>query len=327
MMPLDLSVALKHLPQARIAVACSGGLDSIALLYAACAAGLQPIALHIDHGIHPESAVWASQLEQTCAQYGAAFASERLAELASDMPSLENAARNARYAALARLCEQYGVDTLLLAHHANDQAETVLLNLLRGSGLSGIGMPAVRQMGSVQLHRPWLNVSRREIAAYAAQHALRWIEDPSNLDETIRRNAMRHTVWPVLEGVEPRALSSVLRFAQLAHAAASTETALVNTCLQPHLLVNNAANNNEYGITEQGIDWRTAAKPHTAAVQATLLRGWLAHIGCRAPTQARLYAMLAQLNAQTGDGLRCSHGGYDFVYRERRLWATVHNRT
>jgi tRNA(Ile)-lysidine synthase len=303
-----LTASLKHIPSP-VAVACSGGLDSVALLHAACEAGLKPLALHIDHGIHPDSAAWAAQVEQIAKQFGAAFASVRVSGLAGDMPSLENAARNARHAALARLCDAHGLQTLLLAHHANDQAETVLLNLLRGSGLAGVGMPASRQMGTTTWLRPWLQIPRSSIEAYAAHHQLAWIEDPSNKDQSLRRNAVRHTLWPVVQAVEPRALPSLLRFASIAQEAASTEQALAQQCLQAHLKNGN------------GLDWYAASKGHTLAVQAALLRAWLGQLACKPPSHARLLGMLNQLNARTGDGLRCSHEGWAFEYAARVLWA------
>jgi tRNA(Ile)-lysidine synthase len=308
-MPLSHLTASIKQTSSPVAVACSGGLDSIALLHAACGAGLKPIALHIDHGIHPDSAAWAQQVQTTALQFGAGFASVRVSGLAGDMPSLENAARNARHAALARLCDAHGIHTLLLAHHANDQAETVLLNLLRGSGLGGVGMPSSRTVGSSTWLRPWLQVSRKEIEAYAAQHGLSWIEDPSNTDETLRRNAVRHTLWPVVQAVEPRSLPSLLRFASIAQEAASTEQALALQCLQPHLKNGN------------GLDWYAASKGHARTVQAALLRAWLGLLGCKPPSQARLLGMLDQLNARTGDGLRCSHEGWAFEYGARLLCA------
>jgi tRNA(Ile)-lysidine synthase len=310
MPPPLLNAALKDI-LTPVAVACSGGLDSVALLHAACALGLQPIALHIDHGIHSDSAAWVMQVQAMAAQFGARFACIRVTGLSSDMPSLENAARNARHVALTQLCEQHGIKTLLLAHHANDQAETVLLNLLRGSGLGGVGMPASRTVGDTTWLRPWLPVPRKAIEAYAAQHELSWIEDPSNHDETLRRNAVRHTLWPVLEGVEPRALPSLLRFASIAQEAANTEHALALQCLQLHLKPNH------------GLDWYAASKGQSPAVQAALLRAWLGLLGCKPPSQARLLGMLNQLNARTGDGLRCSHEGWKFIYVARVLWAKV----
>jgi tRNA(Ile)-lysidine synthase len=301
-----------------IAVACSGGLDSVALLHAACGAGLKPLALHIDHGIHPDSAAWAEQVQHTAAQFGAGFACERVSGLSGDTPSLENAARNARHAALKRLCEQYSIKTLLLAHHANDQAETVLLNLLRGTGLGGVGMPQSRTVGDTTWLRPWLHLPRKDIEAYAAQHGLKWIEDPSNTDQTLRRNAVRHTLWPVVQAVESRALPSLSRFADIALEAANTEHALAAMCLKPYVKEKDGLSGLNSSL---GLDWFAVSKHQTPSVQASLLRAWLAQLGCKPPTQARLLGMLDQLNARTGDGLRCSHEGWGFEYRERILFA------
>jgi tRNA(Ile)-lysidine synthase len=341
------TTALKHIPTP-VAVACSGGLDSVALLHATClatsAAGLQPMALHIDHGIHPNSAAWAAQVQATAAQFGSGFASERVIGLSGDMPSLENAARNARHAALKRLCEQHGIKTLLLAHHANDQAETVLLNLLRGTGLGGVGMPQSRLVGDTTWLRPWLHLPRASIEAYAAQHQLSWLEDPSNTDQTLRRNAVRHTLWPVVQAVESRALPSLSRFADIALEAANTEQTLAALCLQPHIRpavhstnTEHAAPNTRGKVLEDtsthatkhtvcwqdgaGLDWYAASQHQPPAVQASLLRAWLAQLGCKPPTQARLAGMLAQLNARTGDGLRCTHEHWRFEYRGRVLFA------
>jgi tRNA(Ile)-lysidine synthase len=315
---------LKNLPTP-VAVACSGGLDSIALLHAACNAvsfkGFQPLALHIDHGICSQSALWAQSVQDAANQLGAGFASIRVSGLSAAMPNLENAARNARHAALTQLCHEHGIATLLLAHHANDQAETVLLNLLRGSGLGGMGMPQSRQVGSTMWVRPWLHLSRSQIEAYAIQQALGWIEDPSNQDEALRRNAVRHTLWPVVQAVEPRALSSIVRFAGLAQSAAKTEQALAQACLKPFLVSSDSHLDIQRMHAVLGLDWLALVRQHDVSLQAVLLRTWLANLGCKAPSQARLYAMLEQLNARTGDGLRCSHGGYGFTYRERRLWA------
>jgi tRNA(Ile)-lysidine synthase len=308
MSPHNLTAALKKIPTP-VAVACSGGLDSVALLHAAYGAGLKPIALHIDHGIHPESAAWSAQVQAAATQLGAGFASERVIGLSNDTPSLENAARNARHAALKRLCEEHSIKTLLLAHHANDQAETVLLNLLRGTGLGGVGMPQSRTVGDTTWLRPWLHQPRKDIEAYAAQHGLSWIEDPSNIDQTLRRNAVRHTLWPVVQAVESRALPSLSRFADIALEAANTEHALAALCLHPYIKEHN------------GLDWYAVSKHQTPSVQASLLRAWLARLGCKPPTQARLLGMLDQLNARSGDGLRCSHEGWAFEYRARVLFA------
>ena len=326
MKPFDLATPLSHLKNAgaQVAVACSGGLDSIALLHAACAAGLNPIALHINHGIAAESGAWAAHVAAQAAHYGAAFACIEATGLYSGMPSLEAAARSARHAALGELCAKHGVGTLLLAHHANDQAETVLLNLLRGTGLAGVGMPRERlvsnafssnilsnipfNLSSVLWLRPWLDAPRSAIETYAAQHSLHWVEDPSNTDTTLRRNAVRHQLWPVVESVEPRALSSLTRFASIALDASQLALALAQTVLAAHT------------APDGGLDWRSASKAQPESVQQALLRAFLATHRLRPPGAAQGAAMLAQLNALTGNGLRCSHGGGDLFFRDKRLY-------
>ena len=310
MKPFDLATPLSHLKiaGAQLGVACSGGLDSIALLHAACAVGLNPIALHINHGIAAESGAWAAHVAAQAAHYGAAFACIEATGLYSGMPSLEAAARSARHAALGELCAKHGVGTLLLAHHANDQAETVLLNLLRGTGLAGVGMPRERLVSKVLWLRPWLDAPRSAIETYAAQHSLHWAEDPSNTDTTLRRNAVRHQLWPVVESVEPRALSSLTRFASIALDASQLALALAQTVLAAHT------------ASDGGLDWRNATKSQPESVQQALLRAFLATHRLRPPSAAQGAAMLAQLNALTGSGLRCSHGGCDLVFADKRLY-------
>ena len=319
---VDLFAALKTL-SLPIAVACSGGLDSTALLHAVSklpagtsdTAHTRPIALHVNHGIHPDSSAWAAQVARQAHQFRLRFDSEIVLGLHTDMPSLEAAARDARHAALRRLCAKHGIKTLLFAHHANDQAETVLLNLLRGTGLAGVGMPRTRvlDMGNAstptQLVRPWLDVPRAQIEQYARAHQLNWVEDPSNADTTLRRNAVRHTLWPVIEQVEPRALPSLARFADLALAAHQTESGLASKLLAAYTAANGT------------LDWYTLCRDEPATIQHALLRAYLTKHSIRAPSAAQLAAMCQQLNARTGDGLRCSLAGFELVFAGRRLQA------
>jgi tRNA(Ile)-lysidine synthase len=326
--PLLLPLPFLEDLQAPIAVACSGGLDSIALLHAICTVRKQYLltkhtvdnqpqiwALYIDHGIHPDSTSWGNLVRDTAMSLNAQFDVIRVQGLSSNMPNLENAARNARHYALEQLCKQHGIATLLFAHHANDQAETVLLNLCRGTGLNGIGMPATRHVNGILWLRPWLSVTRKDILNYAIEHHLKWIEDTSNTDESLRRNAIRHSVWPILEQVEPRALSSLLRFAQLAQGYANTEYILAINGLKSYFLETLPHSK------EQGLDWLAASNGHDLAIQASFLRAWLAYLTCKPASKARLYAMIQQLNAKTGNNVRCQHDGWEFKYRYGKLWA------
>ena len=213
----------------RIAVALSGGLDSVVLLDTVCKAEAklksqnknQIYVFHIHHGLQKLADEWLIFCEKLAKKYQVHF-DFRLLHLNADevKGNIEARARAGRYEALADLCEEYGIEDLLLAHHQNDQAETVLLQLLRGSGVAGLSaMPYSRQLETnnhnITLWRPLLNQSRQELEAYAKEHKLKWIEDPSNQDAKYRRNALRKKILPALERVQPEALANIARSAQL----------------------------------------------------------------------------------------------------------------
>jgi tRNA(Ile)-lysidine synthase len=209
----------------RIAVALSGGLDSVVLLDTVCKAQAKNkneiFAFHIHHGLQKPADDWLIFCEQLAKKYKIHF-DFRLLHLDStkEQGNIEARARVGRYEALADLCEEYGIEDLLLAHHQNDQAETVLLQLLRGTGVAGLsGMPHSRQLQvnnhPITLWRPLLDQSRQELEAYAKEHKLQWIEDPSNKDTKYRRNAVRKQVIPALEKIQPEALANMARSAEL----------------------------------------------------------------------------------------------------------------
>ncbi len=208
-------------------VGLSGGLDSVTLL--AVLAGLAgPLgfslrALHVDHGISPNAPQWARFCEELCAGLGVPVQVERARIGDTRALGLEGAARRARYAILAR----EDADFVVLAHHRDDQAETLLLQLLRGAGPLGMaGMPALRALpGSrARVLRPLLGVARSEIEAWAREHGLAWIEDESNDDLELQRNFIRHRVLPLLEQRFPAARVTAARAA--AHLA-ETESLLL----------------------------------------------------------------------------------------------------
>lgn len=208
----------------RIAVALSGGLDSVVLLDTVCKAQAknqnQIFAFHIHHGLQKQADDWLIFCDKLAKKYKIHF-DFRLLHLHSDEEpgNVEARARAGRYEALADLCEEYGIEDLLLAHHQNDQAETVLLQFLRGSGVAGLsGMPASRGISTnpgITLWRPLLNQSRQELEAYAKEHRLKWIEDPSNQNTKYRRNAVRKKIIPALKKIQPEALANMARSAQL----------------------------------------------------------------------------------------------------------------
>jgi tRNA(Ile)-lysidine synthase len=200
----------------RLLLAFSGGLDSSVLLAAlagsrwARSRGLR--ALHVDHGLHPQSAQWAAHCRRACAAHGIELILRQVV-VCSEGSGLEQAAREARYAA-ARSVMQAG-EILVTAHHLDDQAETFLLRALRGSGERGLGaMRPLRDFGPGWLWRPLLAVAREELLAAASVLGLAWIEDPANAEQRFDRNFLRAQVLPLLRQRWPDAAARLARSAQ-----------------------------------------------------------------------------------------------------------------
>jgi len=171
---------------------------------AAGTAGVPLFAFHVHHGLSPNADRWRAHCEQAASRLGVAF-DQREVTVEKGKSGVEAAARKRRYAALGEMCRAHGVDLLLTAHHLDDQAETVLLQLLRGSGPAGLsGMetanraPALLGDEALVMARPLLNVARTELEALANEHGIAWVEDESNTDPRYARNALRHQVMPVL---------------------------------------------------------------------------------------------------------------------------------
>ncbi len=185
---------LKDLPEFYLGL--SGGLDSIVLLHALVAAGITPKVLHIHHKLSSLADQWAEFCERTCLEWNVPFSCERVA-VESQGKGLEDAARQARYAAFENHMTPNAV--LLTAHHQDDQAETILLRLMRGAGPKGLaGMSECRPLGQGELWRPLLNQTREALTAYAQQHQLQWVEDDSNQNQHFDRNFLRQQVMPLL---------------------------------------------------------------------------------------------------------------------------------
>jgi tRNA(Ile)-lysidine synthase len=325
---------------ARLAVGFSGGLDSTVLLHAVCAVAqdfgaLPAIAIHVHHGLQPAADDWAVHCGQVAADLGATFVMRRIDVQRAVGESPEAAAREARHAALASAVAEYAADALLLAHHRDDQAETVLFNALRGTGLGGLaGMPVARALRPVTadhgtpdhvtsrkglsrlgssapspsarnalLLRPLLDLPRTALDAAAREHGLRWIEDPSNADTVLRRNLLRQGVLPLIETGIPQARASLARLA--GHAAEASK------------LVDDLADLDAAAWTDaRGLRCVAFAElpPHRAR---NLLRRQLALAGLRMPDASRLEEMLRQL---TGDGRpEVLHEGHAVARREGRL--------
>lgn len=214
-----------------VAVAASGGRDSTALLHATVRAakplGLQVVALHVHHGLNPQADAWADHVQKQCARWrGAGWpvscAVARLTGQPATGQSVEAWAREERYAALARMSAEHGASLVLLAHHRRDQAETVLLQALRGAGPVGLAaMPQSANRLGLTWARPWLQLRSEAVAQYVARHRLSHIEDDSNFDQRFDRNRLRHGLWPEMLAAFPQAEASLAQSARLSALASA----------------------------------------------------------------------------------------------------------
>jgi len=306
----------------RIAIALSGGLDSVVLLdsisRAINKANPSPtiFAFHIHHGLQKAADEWLLFCEALAKKYGIAFDFRLLhIDTAQNAGNIEARARSARYEALTELCAYHGIEDLLLAHHQNDQAETILLQLLRGAGVAGLSsMPESRirasttkQVTSITLWRPLLQLSRAELEAYARAHKLKWIEDPSNRSSKYRRNAIRKTVLPKLEIIQPGATANLARSAEL---LAQAQHLLDRLAQHDGKKIHNLKRNS---LSAQPLLDLNASDP---AAANNLLRYWLKAAGLAMPSQERQQAWWADLvKARSDAKLEWLHDGYSI-----RLW-------
>ncbi len=204
-------------PRGRVWVACSGGGDSLALLHALVAVGTPRLrVVHVHHGLQAAADGWVRQLRRWCREFAVPLSVRRVSIAADDPEGPEAAARRARYAVMAALLRPG--DLLVTAHHREDQAETVLLRALRGTGIGGLAaMRALQPLGAGQLWRPLLNTPKAELQRYLAAQGLSGIDDPHNHDPRYARSYLRETVWPTLAAHWPQAAASLNRLA--AHAS------------------------------------------------------------------------------------------------------------
>jgi len=193
-----------------VAVACSGGRDSVALLHAtlraADAHGMGVVALHVHHGLMADADRWSAELAALCERWGVHLLQVRLQGAPQAGDSIEAWARRERYAALARLARAAGATIVLLGHHLHDQAETVLLQALRGAGPAGLAaMPRVVERDGLVWARPWLERTGAEIDAYVVPLGTDVAVDPSNTDPRFARSRLRRDVMPALRRAFPDA--------------------------------------------------------------------------------------------------------------------------
>lgn len=306
---IELALTGRGADATGICVAFSGGRDSTVLLHAVRALGLRlPLrAVHVDHGLHPDSAQWAAHCRELCRSWQVSAECLRLeVSLATAGGGLEAAARAARYAAL-RGCLRPG-EFLLTAHHLEDQFETVLLRLMRGGGPAGVaGIPAFSRFAPGFLVRPLLDAGGEEIAAYADQHGLRWLQDPSNVDTSLDRNYLRHRVVPALRARWPAAAEAAGRAARLAGEAAE--------------LLDYLAATDAIGVVDDRQLDLDALQRLAEPRQRNLLRGFLRSHDVGPPGEAALREGLAQLlRARDDASPRLSWSAGELRRYRRRLY-------
>ena len=281
----------------RVAVAVSGGRDSMALLHctaraahAQFAAGsIEVWALHVNHGLQPAADEWSALVEQTCRRWAGRglplrFAACRLEGKPPRGDSVEAWARAGRYRELAVMARVARCAVVLLAHHRGDQAETFLLQALRGAGPSGLAsMPASAERDGLLWERPWLEQPRAAIEAYVRRHRIRFVDDASNADPRFARNLLRAQVMPALSAAFPDAEARL--------AAAARQAALARS------LIDGVANDDLAAVSDteslQLVRWRKLSTDR----RRESLRAWLSRRTGRGPTETLLARLMNELPA------------------------------
>ena len=295
-------------PTLPAAVAFSGGADSTALLFACAAAWPGQVrAIHVHHGLQAAADGFASHCKRVCELLGVPLQAVHVDAGHQAGESPEDAARKARYSALAQAAQASGVQSVLLAQHADDQVETMLLALSRGAGLPGLAaMPATFERHGVRFERPLLGVSGAAIREWLAGQGASFVEDPSNTNTAFTRNRIRRELLPALEAAFPQFRET---FARSARHAAQGQRLLA-------------------ALAQEDLD-RVGNPPAieplralTRARQANLLRHWLRRDHETGPSAAQLEELLDQVAA-------CATRGHDirikvgtgFIVRDGRALA------
>ena len=282
-------------------VALSGGLDSSVLLHAMAALRDAPVArefraVHVDHGLQPESAAWAESCRALCRRLGVPLEVVTLSLALPPGASVEAEARDARYAALAARLRPG--EWLLTAHHRDDQLETVLIQLLRGAGVAGLAaMPELARFGAGWHARPLLGLDRPALAAYAGQQGLDWVRDPMNDSTRFDRGWLRERVLPAIRERWPAASATVARSA--GHLG------------EARRLLDELAHADAAGIVEGGRIVIDGLQRFSQERQANLLRWWLRSRGLGPPPASRLAVALRELPGARADAtplVRWPHG-------------------
>ncbi len=243
-------------------------MDSTVLLHALRSARLKPHALHVNHQLQPGSGAWAEHCRALCAAWDVPFELRRVGLVPDDPAGPEAAARTARYEAMRAVLK--AGDVLATAHHRGDQAETVMLRLMRGTGVSGLAaIPALSDLAPGRLWRPLLDIPRDALLAYARTHQLTWVEDPHNANPRYARSYLRAEIlprvrarWPAFEESLARVAAHAAEARQLLRELATRDLAGIRSAL---------------GLSVGGLLELSDARRHNA------IRSWIEDAGFEAP--------------------------------------------
>jgi tRNA(Ile)-lysidine synthase len=297
-------------PELPLAVALSGGADSVALLLA-CSEKWpgQVLALHVNHGLQSAASDFEAHCHTLCRSLNVPLLVQKVDASKHAGQSPEDAARQARYKAFSALAlvefAQAAIKSIAIAQHADDQIETLLLALSRGSGLAGLSaMPAHWQRDGLHYHRPFLQVAGADIRHWLAGRGISFVEDPTNLDEQFTRNRIRARVMPALRRAFPQFLDT---FARSASHAAQAQQVLDEVAFQDVQLACDVA---------EGLLRIKVLQTLSRARQGNAVRFWLKSRYKTVPSTAQLGELLDQINACTTRG-HCIHikAGSGFVQR------------
>lgn len=305
----QLHNCLSQLTRAKfIYVAYSGGIDSTALLHACkeiCQQDSHQLrAIHVNHHIHADSAQWARHCVDQCKQIGVEISCIDVDIQPYKNLGVEGAARQARYDAFEKYLSPG--DVLLTGHHADDQLETMLLQLFRGAGVHGLaGCASSREMGHSLLIRPFLNLTRATIKQYASEHQLVWKEDPSNCSIAHDRNYLRHQVIPRLHARWHQLQDTVVRAAQWQSEAATLLDQLADIDLQAGI---DSLNRLDISQLRSLDEMR----------MKNLLRRWIRGHNCKVPTSQVLARIINEVIQGRKDNQACVTWADNTVRRYRQ---------
>lgn len=298
-------------PYRQLLVGFSGGLDSTVLLHRLkCWRDREPDvqlrAIHIHHGLSPRAEEWVAHCETLCEAWAIPLIVERVT-LADEGLGIEAQARKARYTAFAGVL--LPGEALVTAQHLDDQCETFLLALKRGSGPAGLSaMPARSDFAGTQLLRPLLGETRASLEAWAREHQLSWIEDESNRDDSYDRNFLRLRVLPLLSERWPHFADATARSAMLC----AEQESLLDELLSEEL---------SDLISEDGALAIAPLEAISPARRAALLRRWLATHHAAMPSRAMLSRIWDEVAQAREDASPCVHlSGYEVRRYKGKLW-------